>query len=107
VAKYRIVINRERCVGDGLCREAADGVFRIDRELCSSVRDAEANTPADVLYAAWNCPNRCITLFETETGRQAWPGVLSREQFEEVMRRREWDLDPGAWALWREHGGTG
>ena len=24
---YRIVVDRERCVGDGLCRERADGTY--------------------------------------------------------------------------------
>jgi ferredoxin len=66
--RYRIVVDRERCVGDGLCRERADGTFDIDKELRCAVRDAKGSSPEDVLFAAWGCANGCIALYDEETG---------------------------------------
>ena len=102
---YRIVVNRELCVGDGLCREGADGTFRIDKELRCAVRDAKGNAPEDILFAAWNCPNGCISLYDNATGEKVWPGALRREQFDELARRKFQEMDPEEWQFWRDLGG--
>jgi len=103
--KYRIVVDRTKCIGDGMCREEADGTFDIDREGRCAVRDAKANTPEDILYAAWNCPNRCITLFDLATGKQVFPGTLSREDFDRLARRKRAEMEPDEWKFWRDLGG--
>ena len=105
--KYRIVVNRERCVGDGLCHEGADSTFQIDKELRCAVRDTKGNSPEDILYAAWNCPNECISLYHEETGEKVWPGGLSREEFDEIARRKQQEMDPQEWQFWRDLGEGG
>ncbi len=102
---YRIVVDRERCVGDGLCRERADSTFDIDKELRCAVRDAQGNTPEDILFAAWGCANGCIFLYNEETGERVWPGVLSREEFDELARRKREEMNPQEWQFWRDLGG--
>jgi ferredoxin len=105
MTEYRIEVNRENCVGDGLCREGAGGTFDIDKEIRCAVREAGVDSPEDILFAAWNCPNRCITLHDAKTGEQIWPGKLTREQFDELARRKAAEMDPGEWAHWRDLGG--
>lgn len=102
---YRIVVNRELCVGDGLCREGADSTFQIDKELRCAVRDAKGNSPEDIFFAAWSCPRGCISLYNEGTGEKVWPGALSREQFGELARRKYEQMDPGEWQFWRDLGG--
>ena len=105
MSRYRIVINRELCVGDGLCQEGANGTFHIDEELCCVVRDAEGNSPEDILFAAWNCPNGCISLYNEATGQKVWPGVLGREELDDFARRKHQEMDPQEWRFWRDLGG--
>lgn len=102
---YKIVVNRELCVGDGLCRERAGGTFDIDSELRCAVRDAKGSSPEDILFAACNCPNGCISLYDEETGEKAWPGTLRREQFDEIARRKHDEMHPEEWQFWRDLGG--
>jgi ferredoxin len=102
---YRIVVNRELCVGDGLCQEGADGTFQIDKELRCAVRDAKGNSAEDILYAAWKCANECISLYHEETGEKVWPGVITREEFDELARRKHQEMDPEEWQFWRDLGG--
>lgn len=105
MAKYRIVVNRENCVGDGLCREGAGGTFDIDEERRCAVRDAECNSPEDIFFAAWSCPNQCISLYATETGEKVWPGNLSREEFDVLARQKRAEMGLDEWAYWRDLGG--
>jgi ferredoxin len=102
---YRIVVDRERCVGDGLCRERADGTFDIDKELRCAVRDAKGNSPEDILFAAWGCANGCIALYNEATGERVWPGGLSREAFDELARRKREEMSSEEWEFWRDLGG--
>ncbi len=102
---YKIVVDGERCVGDGLCRERAEGTFDIDKELRGAVRDANGNTREDILFAALGCANGCISLYNEETGERVWPGVLSREEFDQLARRKREEMSPEEWQFWRDLGG--
>jgi ferredoxin len=102
--QYRIQINREKCIGDGLCREEADATFEIDKSLRCAVKDAQGNSPEDILFAAWNCPNGCITLFDADTGRKVFPGKLTRAEFDEIARRKAAEMEPEEWSFWRDIG---
>jgi len=104
MAKYRIVINRERCIGDGLCHEGAHHTFEIDKDLRCAVKDARGDSPEDILFAAWNCANGCITLFDKDSGEKVWPGALSRETFDELAKRKHAEMDPEEWQYWRDLG---
>jgi ferredoxin len=73
MAKYRIEIDREACVGDGLCREEALATFDLDDESKAVVTNPEGDPPEHILLAAKNCPLDAIVLRDPETGDQIWP----------------------------------
>lgn len=73
MAKYRIEIDREACVGDGACVNEAPGTFELDEENVVKVINAEGNSPEEVLSAAQSCPTDAIRIFDAETGQKVWP----------------------------------
>jgi ferredoxin len=73
VAKYKIVLDREKCMGDGNCVDLAPETFGIDDDDKSFVKDAAANWPEYVLKAARTCPADAITLYDAKTGQRVWP----------------------------------
>jgi ferredoxin len=73
MAKYRIRIDRETCVGDKACCEEAPGTFEMDDEGKAVVTNPEGDLPKYVLSAARNCRLEAITLHNAETGMQVWP----------------------------------
>jgi ferredoxin len=73
MAKYRIEIDREACVGDKACREEAPDTFGYDEEGKAIVIDPEGDDPKRVLRAARNCRLEGISVYDTETGEKVWP----------------------------------
>jgi ferredoxin len=73
VAKYRIEIDREACVGDGLCVDEAPETFEMDDEDIAVVINPEGDDPEDILGAAEACPSDAIILYDAETGAKVWP----------------------------------
>jgi ferredoxin len=73
MAKYRIEIDREQCVGDGACCDDAPGTFVLDDSDIAIVKDAAGDSEEVVLAAARRCPTDAIVLFDAETGRKVWP----------------------------------
>ncbi len=73
MAKYKIVLNREICIGDGNCMDLAPETFGVDEDAKSYVIDVDGNWPEYLLKAAKNCPADAITLFNADTGEQVWP----------------------------------
>lgn len=71
--KYKIIIDRELCIGDQACCAEAPDTIEMDDENIASVKDPEGNTPEQILAAARICPVDAITLIELTTGEQAWP----------------------------------
>ncbi len=70
---YDIRIDRENCVGDGLCREEAPGTFDVDGEGKSVVMNPDGDPAEDILRAAQSCPLNVITLLDTRTGATVCP----------------------------------
>ena len=73
MAKYRIEIDREACIGDGLCAEEAPGTFEMDDEEIAVVINPEGDDPDTILAAAEACPSEAIILYDAETGDKVWP----------------------------------
>ena len=85
MAKYRIVLDSQKCMGDGSCVDLAPETFSLDDEDRSFVTDEGGNWPEYVLKAAKACPTDAITLFDADTGDQVWPVPGSKED----LRRRQ------------------
>ena len=73
MAKYKIEIDRDLCIGDGACCGEAPNTIEMDDENIAVVTDADAHTPEEVLQAAQVCPVDAIILTDVETGEQVWP----------------------------------
>ena len=69
---YRIVVDREKCQGIGVCVGAAPDVFELDNEAKATVINAEGTDDDTVLEAAAACPLDAITLYD-ENSEQAYP----------------------------------
>ncbi|HUU85859.1 MAG TPA: ferredoxin [Phycisphaerae bacterium] len=72
MAKYKIEINQETCVGDKACCEEAPETFRVT-DGSSTVVNPDGDPPEDILAAARNCIHEAITLHDSETGEKVWP----------------------------------
>lgn len=73
MTRYRIEINRDVCVGDGLCREHAPDTFKIDPDQKVVVVDPGGDRPEYIKDAAKRCRMEAITLFDALTGERIWP----------------------------------
>ena len=71
--KYKIVVNQEACVGDGLCREKAPATFELDDRGKCMVKDPEGDSARDIFSAARACRVYAITLYDDPTGQKVYP----------------------------------
>jgi ferredoxin len=82
MARYRIHIDRDTCIGDKQCGEEAPGTFYVDDEGKAVVTDPEGDPPEQILAAAQKCQREAITLYDADTGEKVrvseevrgWPG---------------------------------
>ena len=73
MAKYKITVDRNLCIGAGSCVAVAPKAFALDNEAKAIV--LPTNTEEDdntVLEAAKACPVAAIILHD-ETGKQVFP----------------------------------
>jgi ferredoxin len=73
MAKYKVEIDRNLCVGDGACVNEAPGTFEMDDESIAIVTNADGNTPEEILAAAQSCPVDAIILHDANSGEKVWP----------------------------------
>lgn len=57
---YKIEIDREACMGAGVCVLYATNTFELDEHAKSTVRDAAGDPLDRIQTAAEGCPNRAI-----------------------------------------------
>ncbi|MDT0453965.1 ferredoxin [Streptomyces hesseae] len=70
--RWRVTVDRTRCVGSGLCASVAPGAFRLDeRRRSSPVEESTAPSEA-VLEAAEGCPVEAIRIRGRE-GERVFP----------------------------------
>ncbi len=68
MAKYKVSVDRDACIGDGVCESLCPEVFKLDDEGISVVLKPEID---DSLYdcvkqAVESCPAECISLEKVE-----------------------------------------
>ena len=73
MAKYKIEIDRDLCIGDGACCGEAPNTLEMDEENIAVVRDPEGSSDEEILQAAQVCPVDAIILTDIESGRKIWP----------------------------------
>jgi ferredoxin len=70
MSTYRIEIDRTLCSGFGSCVELAPHLIQLDTSGVATLRIGETDDEI-ALEAAASCPMGAISVFETQTGRQA------------------------------------
>jgi ferredoxin len=71
--KFRIVVDRERCVGFGTCVDVAPSIFRFDDDG-KALAPAEGEFPRQrLLDAAKACPALAILVVDADNGDAVYP----------------------------------
>ena len=73
MAKYKIEIDRDLCIGDQACCAEAANTFEMDDENIAIVSKEDGDSDEEILAAAQICPVDSIILKDAETGEQVWP----------------------------------
>jgi ferredoxin len=73
MAKLRITVDHNICVGNAMCETFAPKVFVLNEDRQSEAVAPEADTEANILEAAENCPVSAITVVDEETGETLFP----------------------------------
>ena len=73
MAKYKVEIDRDTCIGCELCTTEAPGTFEMDDEGIASVIDQEGDPAETVRSAAEACPSDSILLHDADSGEKVWP----------------------------------
>lgn len=74
MTKYKVVIDRDKCIGAGTCADLAGLTFKlsdIDRKV--ELIDQDGNSDDEKLMAAQACPVGAIKVINTATGETVWP----------------------------------
>jgi ferredoxin len=72
-AKLKICIDREQCIGDGLCVNEAPETFELDDDQKAFVLDGPGDELGYILEAAKCCPLDIITVEDAATGKRLYP----------------------------------
>ena len=72
-AKLKICIDREQCIGDGLCVNEAPETFELDDDQKAFVLDGPGDDLEYILTAVRCCPLDIITLEDKATGAKIYP----------------------------------
>ena len=70
--RYKIVIDRDLCIGAESCAIVAPEVFEMDSENKAVLKNATGANDQTILMAAQSCPVAAILLYDEE-GTQIYP----------------------------------
>lgn len=73
MAKYKIAIDCETCIGDQLCCEEAPKTFDMNDDNKAVVVNPDGDDAEYILNAAKNCPVDAISLIDVATEEKVWP----------------------------------
>ena len=73
IQKLNIIIDREECIGDGMCVNEAPETFELDDEDKAVLKDGSTDEREAILDAARCCPVNVIKVIDKETGQQLYP----------------------------------
>ena len=73
MAKLRITVDHNVCVGNAMCENFAPNTFTLNEERQSIVKDPNGDAVELILEAAENCPVSAILVEDEETGEVLFP----------------------------------
>ena len=71
--RFRIVVDRERCVGFGTCVDVAPSIFTFDAEGKAAAPMEGEFPPQRLFDAAKACPALAIAVLDAENGDAVYP----------------------------------
>lgn len=71
--RWKIVIDRDLCIGAASCVALAMQTFALDSENKAILLEGEGDPPDMIKLAAESCPTKAIILTDEETGEQEYP----------------------------------
>jgi ferredoxin len=73
MARLKITVNKNRCIGSEDCVETAPAVFQLDDDGKSEPVNPAGAPEAAIVSAARACPVKAITVVNDESGEQLFP----------------------------------
>lgn len=73
MAKYKIKIIKEKCIGAASCVGIAPKVYQLDENNIVYVADEDGDTPENILLGAQSCPTNAIEIYDALTNKKVWP----------------------------------
>lgn len=73
MAKYKIKIIKEKCIGAASCVGIAPKVYQLDENNIVYVADENGDTPENILLGAQSCPTNAIEIYDALTNKKVWP----------------------------------
>jgi ferredoxin len=64
MTEWEIIVDREICMGSGMCTLYASNTFAIDEETKSFVSNADGDSPESIRTAVEACPTGALRLVE-------------------------------------------
>lgn len=73
MAKYKIKILKDKCIGAASCVGIAPEVYQLDDKNIAYVVKEDGDTPENILLGAQSCPTNAIEIYDAETNEKIWP----------------------------------
>jgi len=73
MAKYKIKIIKDKCIGAASCVGIAPKVYQLDDNNIAYVVSEDGDTPENVLLGAQSCPTDAVEIYDNETSEKVWP----------------------------------
>jgi len=73
IDKLKITIDRDECIGDGLCANEAPETFELDDEDKAVLLEGSSDSRDSILEAAKSCPTDAIAIEDRDTGEKLYP----------------------------------
>jgi ferredoxin len=73
IDKLDIKVDRDECIGDGLCCNEAPETFELDDEDKAIVLEASTEDRDTIIEAAKSCPVDAIIITDKDTGEKLCP----------------------------------
>ncbi len=73
IEKLKVCIDRDECIGDGICCDEAPGTFELDDDSIAVVLEGSGDSRDVILEAARSCPVDVIIVEDKETGKKLYP----------------------------------
>ena len=73
IEKLKICVDRDECIGDGLCVDEAPETFEMDDDSKAIVLEDSTDELENILDAAKVCPLDIIIVEEKDSGKKLYP----------------------------------